>query len=174
VTGIAARRPTQERYSVQTTFAQFISALYQQAASSDSNALLAVLNNETQSSSASGGGGINIFGISIGGGGGSSSSSSSTFATELSTQFSASQFLSLAQQAAQYTDLQRSITISSYEDSETVSATERTLVNNNRCYAVNYFVRKVLDVYTVTTTVTAGNYVSGLLTPAQIEQVEAG
>jgi len=170
-----------ERYSVQTTFAQFVSALYQQAASSDSSALLAVLNNDTQSASASGGGGISIFGISIGGGGGSSSSSSSTFATAVSTQFSASQFLSLAQQAAQYTDLQRSITISSYEDSETVSTTERTLVNNNRCYAVNYFVRKVLDVYTVTTTVTAvtfevtaGNYVSGVLTPAQINQVEAG
>jgi hypothetical protein len=54
------------------------------------------------------------------------------------------------------------------------------LANNNLCYAVNYFVRKVLDVYDSTTTVTAvtfqvrvGNYVSAVLTPAQIEQVEA-
>jgi thermitase len=45
---------------------------------------------------------------------------------------------------------------------------------------VTYFVRKVLDVYTSTTTVTSvtfevtvGNHVSGLLTPAQIGQVEA-
>ena len=86
----------------------------------------------------------------------------------------------MAQQSAQYTDLQRSITISSYEDSETVSTTQRTVVNNNLCYAVTYFVRKVLDVYVSTTTVTsvtfqvtAGNYVSGVLTPAQIGQVEA-
>jgi hypothetical protein len=68
----------------------------------------------------------------------------------------------------------------SYEDSETVSTTQRTLVNNNRCYAVNYFVRKVLDVYVSTTTVTlvtfqvtVGNYMSAVLTPAQIGQVEA-
>ena len=176
------RRTTSEteRYSVQTTFAQFVSALYQQQSSSDSSALVQVLNSQSQSASASGGGGINLGVFSIGGGGGLSSSSSSSSATDLSAQASASQFSSLAQQAAQYTDLQRSITISSYEDSETVATTQRTLVNNNRCYAVTYFVRKVLDVYVSTTTVTsvtfqvtAGNYVSGVLTPSQIGQVEA-
>ncbi|HLK76100.1 MAG TPA: hypothetical protein VKU77_20935 [Streptosporangiaceae bacterium] len=169
-----------ERYSVQTTFAQFLSALYQQQTSNDSSSLVQVLNNQSASSSASGGGGINLGIFSIGGGAGASSSSSSSSAVDLSVQASASQFQSLAQQASQYTDLQRSITVSSYEDSETVSTTQRTLVNNNRCYAVNYFVRKVLDVYSSTTTVTAvtfevtaGNYVSGVLTPAQIGQVEA-
>ena len=177
------RRTTSEteRYSVQTTFSQFVSALYQQQNSSDSSALAQVLNSQTQSSSASGGGGINLLGLfSLGGGGGSSSSSSSSSAIDLSSQTSADQFLSLAQQAAQYTDLQRSITISSYEDSETVSTTQRTLVNNNPCHAVTYFVRKVLDVYVSTTKVTAvtfqvmvGTYVSPVLTPAQISQVEA-
>jgi len=169
-----------ERYSVQTTFAQFASALYQQQNSSDSSLLIQLLNNQTQSSSASGGGGVNLGIVSFGGGGGGSSSSSSGSAIDLSTQNSSNQFLSLAQQASQYTDLQRSITVSSYEDSETVSTTQRTLVNNNICYAVNYFVRKVLDVYTITTTVTAvtfqvtaGNYVSPVLTPAQIAQLRA-
>jgi hypothetical protein len=169
-----------ERYSVQTTFSQFVAALYQQQNSSDSSALVQVLNNQTQSSSASGGGGINLGIFSIGGGGGSSSSSSSSTGVDLSTQTSANQFLSLAQQAAQYTDLQRSITISSYEDSQTVSTTQRTLVNNNVCYAVTYFVRKVLDVYVSTTKVTAvtfqvtvDNYVSPILTPAQIGQLPA-
>jgi hypothetical protein len=176
------RRTTEEteRYSTQTTFSQFVSALYQQQTSSDSSLLVQVLNNQTQSSSASGGGGVNILGFSIGGGGSTGSSSSSSTANDLSAQSSASQFASVAQQASQYTDLQRSITVSSYEDSETVSTTKRTLVNNNRCYAVNYFVRKVLDVYASSTTVTsvtfevtAGNYVSGWLTPGQIGQVEA-
>src|SRR5271170_2557929 len=176
------RRTTSEteRYSVQTTFSQFVSALYQQQNSNDSSALVQVLNNQSQGASASGGGGINLGIFSIGGGGGVSSSSSSSSAVDLSTQTSASQFLSLAQQAAQYTDLQRSITVSSYEDSETVSTTQRTLVNNNRCYAVTYFVRKVLDVYVSTTTVTSvtfqvtvGNYVSGVLTRTQIGLVEA-
>ena len=54
------------------------------------------------------------------------------------------------------------------------------MVNNNVCYAVTYFVRKVLDVYVSTTKVTAvtfqvtvGNYVSPVLTPAQIGQLPA-
>jgi len=169
-----------ERYSVQTTFSQFVSSLYQQQNSNDSSALIQVLNSQTQSSSASGGGGINLGIFSLGGSGGSSSSSSGSSAVDLSTQTSASQFFGLAQQASQYTDLQRSLTVSSYEDSQTVSTTQRTLVNNNVCYAVTYFVRKVLDVYVSTTKVTAvtfqvkaGNYVSPVLTPAQIGQLLA-
>jgi hypothetical protein len=176
------RRTTSEteRYSVQTTFSQFLSALYQQQNANDTSALSQVLNNQTQSSSASGGGGVNFLGFSLGGSGGSSNSSSSSSVFDLSTQSSSDQFQSLAQQAAQYTDLQRSITVSSYEDDETVSTTQRTLVNNNQCYAVNYFVRKVLDVYLSSTKVTAvtfqvtvGNTVTPILTPAQIGQVEA-
>jgi hypothetical protein len=174
------RRTTSEteRYSVQTTFSQFVSAVHQQQSSNDSSALLQVLNSQTQSSNAGGSGGINLGIFSIGGGGGESGSSSSSSASDLSVQNSASQFQSVAQQASQYTDLQRSITISSYEDSETVSTTQRTLVNNNACYAVTYFVRKVLDVYVLTTKVvaitvqvTVDNYVSPVLTPAQINQL---
>lgn len=174
------RRTTSEteRFSVQTTFSQFVSAVHQQQTSSDSSLLLQVLNSQTQSSSAGGSGGINLGIFSIGGGGGESSSSSSSSASDLSVQNSASQFQSVAQQASQYTDLQRSITISSYEDSETVSTTQRTLVNNNACYAVTYFVRKVLDVYVLTTKVIAitiqvsvDNFVSPVLTPAQINQL---
>src|SRR5271155_320847 len=169
-----------ERYSVQTTFSQFASAVYQQQNSSNSSFLAQVLNSQTQSSSASGGGGINLGIFSLGGGGGESSSSSSGSAVDFSSQTSANKFLSVAQQASQYTDLQRSSPVSSYEDTETVSTTQRTLVNNNACYAVTYFVRKVLDVYVITTKVTAvtfqvrdGNYLSPVLTPAQIGLVEA-
>lgn len=176
------RRTTSEteRFSVQTTFSQFVSAVHQQQSSSDSSALLQVLNSQTQSSSAGGGGGINLGIFNIGGGGSESSSSSSSSAADLSVANSASQFSSVAQQASQYVDLQRGITISSYEDSETVSTTQRTLVNNNACYAVTYFVRKVLDVYVLTTKVvavtiqvTVDNFVSPVLTPAQINQLPA-
>lgn len=174
------RRTTSEteRYSVQTTFSQFVSALHQQQNSSDSSVLTQLLNNQSQNVNVSAGGGL--FGLLGGPSGGASSSSSSSSAVDLSSHASASQFLSIAQQASQYTDLQRSITISSYEDTETVSTTQRTLVNPNRCRAVTYFVRKVLDVYVITTKVTSvtfqvtvGNYVSAVLTPAQIDQVPA-
>jgi hypothetical protein len=167
-----------ERFSVQTTFAQFLSALYQQQNSDDSSALIQVLNSQTQSSSSSGGSGINLLIFNVGSSASGSKSSSSSSNVDLSTQTSASQFFGLAQQASQYTDLQRSITVSSYEDTQTVSTTQRTLVNNNICYAVTYFVRKVLDVYISTTKVTAVtfqvkgvNYVSPVLTPAQIGQL---
>jgi thermitase len=174
------RRTTSEteRYSVQTTFSQFVSAVHSQQTSDDSSKLQQVLNSQTQSANSSSGGGINLGIFSIGNGGSDSGSKSVSSVSDLSTQNSASQFQSTAQQASQYTDLQRSITISSYEDSETVSTTQRTLVNNNACYAVTYFVRKVLDVYVLTTKVvaitvqvTVDNYVSPVLTPAQLNQL---
>ena len=176
------RRTTSEteRFSVQTTFAQFVSAVHQQQNSQDSSALQQVLNSQTSSTNVGASGGINLGLFSLGGSGGSSSSSSSSSLHSLATQTSASQFVSVAQQASQYTDLQRSVTVSSYEDSETVSTTQRTLVNNNRCYAVTYFVRKVVDVYQSSTRVVAvtfqvieGNYVSPVLTPAEIGQIPA-
>jgi len=174
------RRTTSEteRYSVQSTFAQFTSAVHQQQTSNDSSSLQQVLNSQTNSSNVGGGGGINLGIFSIGGSGGESSTSTTTNVKDLSTQNSASTFQSSAQQASQYTDLQRSITISNFEDSETVSTTQRTLVNNNICYAVTYFVRKVLDVYVLTTKVvkvtvqvSVDNFVSAVLTPDQINQL---
>ncbi|HEY1416206.1 MAG TPA: hypothetical protein VGF42_10045 [Caulobacteraceae bacterium] len=167
------RRTTSEteRFSIQTTFSQFVSAVHQQSTSSDTSLLTQVLNSQTQS--AGGGGGVNLLLFSIGGGGSESSSSSS--AAQLSVQAASEQFSQTALQASQYTDVQRGLTISSYEDTETVSTTQRTLINNNACYAVNYFVRKVMDVYTLTTTVNAitfrviaGNYNSGVLDPSQV------
>ena len=172
------RRTTSEteRYSVQTTFSQFVSALYQSQNSSDSSALIDLLSNKSSSSSS--GGGFSLFGL----GGASSSdgnSANSSSKTQLSADQSSSQFMSLAHQASQYTDLQRSITVSSYEDTESASTTQRTVTNKNACHAVNYFVRKVLDTYALTTTVTAvtfqvrvGNYVSAVLTPEELDQVE--
>jgi hypothetical protein len=174
------RRTTSEteRYSVQTTFSQFVSAVHSQQTSNDSSKLQQVLNSQTQSANSSSGGGINLGIFSIGNGGSDSGSKSVSSVSDLSTQNSSSQFGSTVQQASQYTDLQRGITISSYEDSETVSTTQRTLVNNNACYAVTYFVRKVLDVYVLTTKVvavtvqvTVDNYVSPVLTPGQINQL---
>lgn len=176
------RRTTSEteRFSVQTTFSQFVSALHQQQNSKDSSALQQVLNSQTSSANVGASGGINLGLFSLGGSGGASSTSSSSSVESLSVHTSSSEFVSIAQQASQYTDLQRSITVSTYEDSESVSTTQRTLVNNNRCYAVTYFVRKVVDVYqsstrllAITFQVSEGNYVSPVLTPAQIAQIPA-
>lgn len=176
------RRTTSEtaRYSVQTTFSQFAASLFQLQTSNDSSMLLNTLNSGTSNSSSSSSvNPLNPFSW-FGGNSGGSNTSSASSNLNLSTQSAADNFVSIASQAAFLTDQQRSITVSSYEDSETVSTTQRTLINNNICYAVNYFVRKVLDVYTsstkvsaVTFQVTAGSYVSPVLTPAQIGQLPA-
>lgn len=148
--------------------------------SKDSSALQQVLNSQTSSTNVGASGGVNLGLFSLGGSGGSSSSSSSSSVDSLAVQASSSEFVSVAQQASQYTDLQRSITVSSFEDSESVATTQRTLVNNNRCFAVTYFVRKVVDVYQSSTRVVAvtfrvfeGNFVSPVLTPAQVGQLPA-
>jgi hypothetical protein len=176
------RRTTSEtmRFSSQTTFSLFAASLFQLRTSNDSSMLANVMN-----SSASGGSSSSAVNPLdpfswFGGNGGSSSSNSSSGSLNVSTQSAADNFVSIASQSAFLTDQQRSLTISSYEDSETVNTTQRVLVNNNICYAVNYFVRKVLDVYTSSTTVTAvtfqvtaGAYVSPVLTAAQIGQLPA-
>ena len=176
------RRTTSEtaRFSVQTTFAQFTSALHQQRNTNDSSALTEVLNSTSGGTATAGGLGVatplGVFGTVSG----SENSSSSSTTKDLATQSSSDQFVSVAQQASLYTDMQRSVTISSFEDSESVSTTQRTLVNNNTCYAVNYFVRKVLDVYVLTTKVLAVTFqvkslkfTSPILTPDDIGQLPA-
>ena len=55
--------------------------------------------------------------------------------------------------ATQQVDAERSLVISTFEDQESVDTTSRTLVNNNKCRAVTYFVRRVLECYVLKTTV---------------------
>jgi len=176
------RRTTSEtaRFSVQTTFSQFTSALHQQRNSDDSTSLKQLLDSTSGGDASAGGLGIALpLGV-LGTVSGSEHSSSHSSVNDLSTHSSSDQFVSTAEQASQYTDMQRSITISTFEDTESVSTTQRTLVNNNACYAVNYFVRKVLDVYVVTTKVIAvtfqvkaAKFVSPVLTPDEIGQLPA-
>jgi hypothetical protein len=177
------RRTTTEdaRYSVQTTFSQFVSALFQTAQSNDTSLLSQVLNSSSSSDSSSGGGGIQIpFLGGIGGSGSSNSSTSGSSAATISVDAASALFQQVASQASFYTDQQRSITVSSYEDQQTVSITQRTFQNDNPCRPVTYFVRKVVDVYVATTTVSliqvqvvSGNQVSGWLLPSQLGALPA-
>ena len=55
--------------------------------------------------------------------------------------------------ASQHVEAERSTVISTFEDQENIETTSRNLENNNDCYAVTYFVRKVNEIYNLTTTV---------------------
>ena len=50
-------------------------------------------------------------------------------------------------------EAERSIVISTFEDEEHRDATVRTLRNRNNCYAVTYFVRRVIEAYESSTQV---------------------
>lgn len=177
------RRTTSEstRYSVHTTFSQFVTALHQDRESNSSSSLSQVLQSSSSGDATAGGIGIaiplgGVFGLA--GAGYHASSSSSV--KDLATHQSADHFVSVAEQASQYTDMQRSVVVSTFEDTETVNTTQRVLVNQNVCYAVNYFVRKVLDVFQLTTRVLAvtiqvktPKFTSAVLTPDELGDLPA-
>lgn len=169
------RRTTSEdqRFSIATSFAQFTSALDQRRQTGDISTLHQLVTGKVNASAS---GSVDIEIWDLGAKGAGSFNSSSTDTTDItSARNTSDRFVSTLQQASQFTEMQRSITISSYEDDETIDTTKRVLVNTNKCYAVNYFVRKVLDVYELSTKVTevtfevmTSQYTSGPLTPDQI------
>jgi thermitase len=61
-------------------------------------------------------------------------------------------------QASQLTHAERSVVVSTYEDKEDVNITARVIQNENECRAVTYFVRKVVELYAVSTRVSDIQY----------------
>jgi thermitase len=56
-------------------------------------------------------------------------------------------------QASQMTHAERSVVVSTYEEKDIANVTARTLQNDNECRAVTYFIRKVVELYAVSTRV---------------------
>ena len=61
-------------------------------------------------------------------------------------------------QASQLTHAERSVVVSTFEDKETANVTARAIQNDNACRAVTYFVRKVVELYSVSTIVSDISY----------------
>lgn len=64
-----------------------------------------------------------------------------------SVQSVAESFQQIMISATQQVDAERSLVVSNYEEQESQDITSRTLVNRNKCRAVTYFVRRVLECY---------------------------
>jgi thermitase len=69
------------------------------------------------------------------------------------TETVASQFQQTLQTATQQIEAERSIVVSTFEESEHREATSRTIVNENDCRAVTYYMRRVLECYELVTRV---------------------
>ena len=148
-------RAETQRFSVQTSFRQTLSSLSQNRRSSNASSYVDTLTQvraSTDSSLAVGGGLAGIFGAPSG-------KFDTAFMTESSVASGASvqavseEFTSFAIVASQSVEAERSLVVSTFEDQENLQTTQRTLHNDNHCFAVTYFVRRVMEVYEVSTEV---------------------
>lgn len=148
-------RSETERVSVHSSFRQTLSALSQTRRSASSSIYgdtLSEVRTRSDMSVSAGGGLAGFFGApSVKGE--RSVETETTIASGSSLQTVSEQFTQNAVTAAQSTDAERSVVISRFEDAEHREATTRTLRNDNECYAVTYYVRRVAEVYEASTRV---------------------
>ena len=150
-------RQQSEQVSVHSSFRQTMSALSQSRRFGSASSYVDTLTQARVQSDASvsaGGGLVGFFGgpqVS----GELSTTVETTVASGASVATASEQFTQNARTAAQSTEAERSFMVSSFEDTEHQQTTQRTLHNPNHCYAVTYFVRRVLEVYEPSTHVVA-------------------
>ena len=148
-------RSETQRVSVHSSFRQTLSSLSQTRRALSASAYTDVLNQvrtEADSNVSVGGGLAGFFGAPKGSISGEFEQETS-IASGASVSVAAEQFTQLAITASQAIEAERSLVISSFEDEESRSTTQRTLKNHNHCHAVTYFVRRVNELYEVSTRV---------------------
>jgi subtilisin family serine protease len=157
----------QQRYSVQTTFMQFFSTIHQAKVTNSVEVLNELLTNGKASGSSSSGGGLFLGLFSVGGSSSGSFSSSVSSSSLLSVQSASELFSQSVFQASQLTHAERSLMISTYEETDVKDVTARILHNANECRAVTYFVRQVVELYAISTRVSSISYriIAGNLPP---------
>jgi len=147
------RRVTSEtdRFSVQSTFAQFLSVVHQARATNTLEILADRLATEKDSASISIGGGVaGWLGFPSG------SASTQTTVTDhnmLNIGFVSETFNQSVFQASQMTHTERSVVVSTFEERDIANVTARTIHNDNECRAVTYFIRKVVELYAISSRV---------------------
>lgn len=148
-------RSESQRVSVHSSFRQTLSSLSQTRRSASATAYTNVLNQVRTAADAtiSVGGGLAGFLGAPKGSGSTEFEAETTIASGASVRIASEQFTQLAITASQAVEAERSLVISSFEEQEHRSATSRTLRNHNHCHAVTYFVRRVNELYEVSSRV---------------------
>lgn len=144
-------RAETQRVSVHTSLRQTLSALSQSRRSSASSAYFDTINEirtNADSSVAAGGGLAGFFGApTVKGEFGVDTET--TVASGGSVRTASEQFTQMALTASQAIEAERSLVVSTFEEQEHVNTTARQLHNANHCYAVTYYVRRVMEAYEV-------------------------
>lgn len=142
-------RSETQRFSVHTSFRQTIASLSQSRRAVSTSAYFDAFNQtrvEAEASISAGGGLAGFLGAPQGKSR-TEFESETTVASGSSVRTASEQFTSFAVTASQAIEAERSTVISTFEDQEHRTATQRTLKNHNHCFAVTYFVRRVNEVY---------------------------
>lgn len=138
-----------DRFSVRTSFFTMTQNVQDAFSSTKSDSGAAVSAN----SSVGGGGsaGINLGIVSLGGGASASSSNHSSSYFDVANV--SQQFGHVAQTSSQAVESERSIVVSTFEENESLRSMARTLRNDNECKAVTYYIRRLFEVYKLTTAI---------------------
>ena len=140
-----------DRFSVQTTFTQFLSLVHEARSTNTLEILADKLSNTKTSVSGSFGGGLaGALGFPSG------SASKQTNVTDhnlLRIGAVAESFNQSVFQASQMTHAERSVVISNFEETDVANVTRRTIQNDNECRAVTYFIRKIMEVWALSSKV---------------------
>jgi len=135
------------RFSVRSSFFTLTQKVQDAYASTKTDAGASV--STSSSATAGGGGGIDLGIISFGGGGSVSSSVNANAHFDVATV--SQRFSHIAETSSLAVETERSIVVSTFEDTESGQSTARLLRNDNACRAVTYFIRRVFEVYQLTT-----------------------
>lgn len=152
------RRITSEtdRYSVQTTFMQFLSVVHQARVTGTLDVLSDRLSSVKGASSVSVGGGLaGLLGLPSGD---ASTQTSVTDHNMVRIGLVSDVFNQSVMQSSQLTHAERSVVVSNYEEKDVADVTARTIQNDNECRAVTYFIRKVVELYAISTKVSDISY----------------
>jgi thermitase len=145
-----------DRFSVQTTFMQFLSAVHQARVTNTVDVLSDRLTSVKGNVSVSAGGGLaGLLGLPSGS---ASTQVSVTDHNLLQIGSVADTFNQSVSQSSQLTHAERSVTVSTYEEKDVADVTRRTIQNDNECRAVTYFIRRVVELYAVSTRVSDISY----------------
>jgi hypothetical protein len=144
-------KSTTDLYSVHTSFRQSVSAVHRSRVSQSTSKYEEFLNDVRASGDTNVTVGGELFPVSWN----TDDFDSNTLHLfqSASAQSASEEFSETATTASQQVDAERSIVVSTFEDAEAINVTSREIKNPNDCRAVTYFVRRVNEVYKMSTKV---------------------
>jgi Subtilase family len=148
-------RSETQRMSVHTSFRQTTSALWQNRNTNSESGFTKFLENVRGDgdANASVGGALFPFSFSI-----DDPITNINIDVNKATNSVHDEFRQTLQTSSQMVEAERSLTISTFEDSEHTQTTARVLKNYNNCRAITYYVRRVNEVYKLTSKVISIEY----------------